>query len=170
MNIPPLPDGYFAVPDPDDPATITCWRVKDDSGRALTPSPSGAHFGPTLYRRDVPKGLKGRDRVLWVNAWYVEVRGPWDRKVREAIAADSETAGLRFAEHTDHCCRCNQPLTVAASQAMGVGPDCADIIRAKAARGAVLADSVTVRQRAVVDHLTRTDLVFAANGEENFDG
>lgn len=56
MNIPPLPDGYFAVPDPDDPTTTTLWRVKDDNGRALTASPTGAHYGPTLYRCDVPKG------------------------------------------------------------------------------------------------------------------
>lgn len=34
---PPLPDGYFAVPDPDDPFTTTCWRVKDDSGGAMHP-------------------------------------------------------------------------------------------------------------------------------------
>lgn len=167
MGITPLPDGYFAVPDPDDPSMLTCWRVKDDNGRALTASPTGAHYGPTLYRRDVPKGLKGRDRALWVNAWFTEVRGPWDRKIREAIAADPEAAGLRFAEHTHHCCRCNQPLTVSAWQ--GVGPDCAEYIRGKAARGAVLADSVTVRQRAVVERLTRTDLVSAANGKENFD-
>jgi hypothetical protein len=164
--IPPLSDGYYAVPDPDDPATITCWRVKDDSGRALTPSPTGAHFGPALYKRDVPKGLKGRERAVWVNAWYADVRAPWDRKVREAIAADPQAAGLRFAEHTDHCCRCNQPLTVQASQAMGVGPDCAELIRAKAARGAVLAEGATARQRAIVDRLTRTDLVpSAADGD-----
>lgn len=164
MNIPPLPDGYYAVPDPDDPATITCWRVKDDSGRTLAPSPSGAHFGPALYKRDLPKGLKGRERAVWINTWYAEVRGPWDRKIRAAIAVDPQAAGLRFAEHTDHCCRCNLPLTVKASQAMGVGPDCAELIRAKAARGAVLADTATVRQRAVVDRLTRTDLVSTPDG------
>lgn len=165
MTIQPLPDGYYAVPDPDDPSTTTCWRVKNDAGGALTPSPTGAHFGPTLYKRDVPKGLIGRDRAIWANRWFAEVRAPWDLRVRAAIAADPEAAGLRFAEHTDHCCRCNQPLTVKASQAMGVGPDCADIIRAKAARGAVLADSVTARQRAVVDRLTRNDLVPAVGGD-----
>lgn len=56
MTITPLLDGYYAVPDPDDPTTITCWRVKDDDGRALNASPTGAQYGPTLYRRDVPKG------------------------------------------------------------------------------------------------------------------
>lgn len=81
------------------------------------------------------------------------------------IAANPETAGLRFAEHTEHCCRCNQPLTVPASQAMGVGPDCAEIIRVKAARGAVLADTTTVRQRAVVDRLTRNDNIMLTSTE-----
>lgn len=161
----PLPDGYYAVPDPDDPTTITCWRVKDDDGRALTPSPTGAHYGPTLYRRDVPKELKAnaKERALWVNTWFIEVRGPWDRKVREAIAADPEAAGLRFADHTHHCCRCNKPLTVSAFR--GVGADCAEAIQRAAARGAVLADTVTVRQRAVVDRLTRTDAVLSAGGD-----
>lgn len=152
-----LPDGYYAVPDPDDPSTITCWRVKDDSGRTLTPSPPGAHFGPTLYKRDVPKGLVGRDRAIWANRWFAEVRAPWDLRVRAAIAADPDAAGLRFAEYTQHCCRCNQPLKVPASQANGVGPDCAEIIRAKAERGAMLANTATARQRAVMDRLTRTD-------------
>ena len=144
------------LPDPDDPFTMTCWRVKDDDGRALTPSPTGAHYGPTLYKRDLPKGLKGRDRAVWVNTWYAEVRAPWDRKVREAIAADPEAAGLRFAEHTHHCCRCNQPLNVSAFR--GVGPDCAEAIQRAAARGAVLADSVTKRRRAVVDRLLGLEL------------
>ncbi|ACU71814.1 hypothetical protein Caci_2905 [Catenulispora acidiphila DSM 44928] len=164
MTTTPLPDGYYAVPDPDDPTTTTCWRVKDDSGGALAASPSGAHYGPALYKRDLPKGLRGRERGEWITAWYQTVRHPWDRKVREAIAADPEAAGLRFAEYTHHCCRCNQPLTVPASQAAGLGPDCVEIVRAKAARGAVLADSATARQRAIVDRATRTDLVPAPNG------
>ena len=46
-----LPDGYYAVPDPDDASTVTLWQVQGGSMKAR---PAKARYGPQAYRKDAP--------------------------------------------------------------------------------------------------------------------
>jgi hypothetical protein len=46
-----LPNGYYAIPDPMDPDTMTYWRI--NNGR-VTPWPTRAKYGPKFLRKDAP--------------------------------------------------------------------------------------------------------------------
>lgn len=66
-----------------------------------------------------------------LNVWHRFERGPLVNRAREIEAmarqdrAGMEAAGLRYAERSSRCRRCNKVLTVAASLMSGYGPDCA---------------------------------------------
>lgn len=121
LSRPGIPDGYYAVPDPDNADVLTLWRVVNDNVKA---SPPKAKWGPALFTRDVPKGLSKPDRDEWVRDWFRCVRYPWDEAIRAAIAADPETAGALYAKTSIRCRNCNTPLTDESSKAAGRGPDC----------------------------------------------
>ena len=114
-----LPDGYYATPDPDNPATMTYWRAENG---CLAIWPPKAWYGPArLLKRDTPQG---RDAKLawytaWSNAWQ-----SWATRVREALETDPHGALRRFAEFSVRCCQCGRALTDDTSKVLGIGPDC----------------------------------------------
>ncbi|PRY56470.1 DUF6011 domain-containing protein [Glycomyces artemisiae] len=116
-----LADGYYAVPDPDNAATMTCWRVKDDG---MHPHPAKAWYGPDRpLRKDAP-GKPGTDEyIAWMRD-YFDTWTAWARRVKDAIAADPVAAQRHFAAKTAHCCVCGRALTDGASKILGIGPDC----------------------------------------------
>lgn len=109
-----LPEGIFAIHDPDDPASMKYWRRKDTKrGMHVYHSfrrwPAGT-IGSLLTARD------GKDP-------YVRIGG-YLARVIEAIAEDPVAAGRRFAQFCDCCCRCGKVLTDPVSKSYGIGPDC----------------------------------------------
>lgn len=116
-----IPDGYYAVPDPDKPDQLTLWRAAD--GR-IEPSPNAAIYGPVLLKRDVPAGLPKPERARWIANWFETVQRPWRQAVRVAIAADPEAAGQLYAKTAIRCRDCGRALTDQTSKAAGRGPDC----------------------------------------------
>lgn len=116
-----VPDGYYATPDPRDPAQMTYWRM-----RAGQPTvwPPRARYGPTLLRSDVPAGLRAEERSRWIQDWWTTVAQPWHQAILDQLAGDPAAAGARFAELTTRCCNCGRALTDAASRVYGIGPDC----------------------------------------------
>ena len=115
-----LPDGYYAVPDPDDTTVMTLWQVKDGIPKARPPK---ARYGPQALRKDIP-GRPGEDEyIAWMRAHF-DVVGDWLRRMRAAIAANPQAAMRAYAALTNHCCNCGRALTGSTSKALGVGPDC----------------------------------------------
>ncbi len=120
-----LPDGYYAVPAPDDPSQITYWRMSSKGQQhGLKPWPHKASYGPVLYSKDVPTGLCGQDRQDWITRWAADVRWPWHAAIRDAIASDVPAAAKRFADLTIRCCCCGRTLTEDYSKVVGIGPEC----------------------------------------------
>ncbi|WP_026931193.1 DUF6011 domain-containing protein [Glycomyces tenuis] len=120
-----LPDGYYAVPDPDDPDTMTRWRV--DSG-GMHPHPAKTWYGPARpLRKDAP-GKPGTDEyIAWMRDYFDEW-GSWARRVKEAIEANPLIARFHFTESTGHCHNCGRVLTDGTSRTLGIGPDCRERI------------------------------------------
>jgi hypothetical protein len=121
---PPLanvPTGYYAVPDPDDAAKLTLWRVVNGLPH---PSPANARYGPRLLKTAIPADLNRDGQREFIRTFHETVRLPWVRAVHAAIAADPDGAGDRFAETTVHCRDCGRPLTDETSKARRRGPDC----------------------------------------------
>lgn len=116
-----IPDGYYAVPDPDNPERLTLWHVDGDH---LVASPTSAHYGPVLHRKDVPAGLSKPDKSRWVANWFETVQRPWRVAVHAAIAADPNAAGALYAKTAVRCRDCGRPLKDETSKAAGRGPDC----------------------------------------------
>jgi len=116
-----IPNGYYAVPDPRDPDTLTMWRVIDDHIEA---TPANARYGPVLYRRDIPTGLTKPEQGRWTAEWFETVQRPWHRAIRAAITADLEAAGALYAKTAVRCRDCGRALKDATSKAAGRGPDC----------------------------------------------
>ncbi|MEU6929017.1 DUF6011 domain-containing protein [Streptomyces sp. NPDC046374] len=116
-------DGYYAIPDPDDPGTMTYWRrIRTDRKNALTGWPAKAWYGPPVPRRsDVP--VDDAERAAFVAAWSQARRAYLDRIVG-TIAEDQVTAGRRFAEFRIRCCRCGRALKDETSKTYGIGPEC----------------------------------------------
>jgi Family of unknown function (DUF6011) len=110
---------YYAVPDPTHPAQMTYWA---DSPHGLRPWPTKAHYGPVLYRNDVP--VTGAGRRAWVADWFEHVRRPWHALIRDAVAADPHACQARFAAFTSRCCCCGRRLTDPSSKVYGIGPEC----------------------------------------------
>jgi hypothetical protein len=116
-----LPDGYYAVPDPDAPALMTLWHVKD--GKTNARPPKGTRYGPQARRGDVP-GRPGDDEyIAWMRKYFDAVT-EWHGRVRAAIAANPQAAMRAYAALTNHCCNCGRFLRDGTSRAIGIGPDC----------------------------------------------
>lgn len=130
----PIPEGYYAVPDPDDPATMTYWR------RAITPKasslkawPAKAWFGPAVPRRaDVPEDRAERDRFA---AAWTESRRVYMTKIIDAILSELDDARRRFSTFATRCWSCGRTLRDETSKTLGIGPECrADMDPAALAR------------------------------------
>lgn len=116
-------DRYFAVPDPDDQAVMTYWREHEDRYgiRRFSPWPDKAHYGPVLWKRDLPRDPKAKRAMR--EAHWARSR-EWRTKVRALVDADRFTAGKRFADWQVRCCFCGRALTEEHSKVYGVGPEC----------------------------------------------
>lgn len=115
----PLPDGYYAITDPDNAETMTYWRAS--KGR-LAIWPAKAWYGPArLLKRDAPAD---RDEMrAWYTAWS-DTWAAWATRVRTALDADQAAALRRFARFSIRCCQCGRRLTDDTSKVYGVGPEC----------------------------------------------
>lgn len=145
-----IEDGYYAIPDPDDPGTMTYWRrTRTARTSSLKPWPAKARYGPAVPRRsDIPADRAARDR--FVTAW-LEARRTYLARVVAAITAGPEAAGCRFAELGVRCCKCGRALSDETSKVYGIGPECRSGISA-----AVLARYYTPKVgRAHAQALTR---------------
>ncbi|MFJ2206011.1 DUF6011 domain-containing protein [Streptomyces microflavus] len=119
----PIPEGYYAIPDPDDATTMTYWR------RAITPKvsdlkpwPAKAWNGPPIPRRaDVPTDRHERDRFA---AAWMESRRVYMAKVITAVLAELDDARRRFSTFTIRCWSCGRTLRDETSKAYGIGPEC----------------------------------------------
>lgn len=117
-----IPDGYYAVPDPDDPGTMTYWRQRTDThGPALTSWPPRARYGPLVYRRDVPKDPD--ERRAFAERYHARLAA-WMDRVRDALTDDIDGARARFAVFQVRCCVCGRALRDAKSKTLGMGPEC----------------------------------------------
>lgn len=113
-----LPAGYYAVPDPDDPAVLTCWRWSTTgTARGLRRFSGGAAYGePTRPSRGSP-----HTNTLLARLSYRD----WLRVVLAAVRSDPEAAAVRFAETTGRCRCCGRRLTDPRSvSTLGIGPEC----------------------------------------------
>lgn len=132
-----IPDGYYALLNPNNPTAMTYWRARSGT---LTAWPARARYAPTLLKRDVPEGLRGRERYEWANRWYAEHARPWHTALQAALAADPDGSRARFAALTTRCAECARRLTDDKSKLLGFGPDCRRALRLD---DAVLTASVT---------------------------
>ena len=127
---PDIPDGYYAVPDPNGHGQLTAWRAVNGH---LKSSPANARYGPALFKSDLA-GLSPLERQRRVHDWFETVRWPWDRAIRAAIVADPEAAGALYAKTTVRCRDCGISLRDPVSKRDGRGPDCraklADAVKA----------------------------------------
>lgn len=130
-----IPDGYYAVPDPDNPQTMTYWRYRNGSGQRW---PAKAWYGPPrLLKRDAPTD---RDELnAWGRAWN-ERYFAWHDRVIAAIAAAPDECRARFAALATRCSWCARTLTDEKSKLLGYGPDCR---RALQLDDGALAETVT---------------------------
>ena len=120
-----LPDGFYAVPDPDDESVMTRWRVK---GGKWSPHPAKTWYGPARpLRKDAPDAPGTDAYIAWMRAHFDQYDA-WRRRTLAAIEANPLLARWRFAESTAHCNNCGRALTDGSSRLMGIGPDCRDLI------------------------------------------
>jgi hypothetical protein len=114
-----IPDGYYAVPDPDEPGAMTYWRAR---GGRTQPWPAKAWYGPARpLRRDVPTD---RDkRSAFISAWNLRYFA-WHDRLLAALTADLDGARARFAVFQIRCCSCGRALRDAKSKTFGIGPEC----------------------------------------------
>jgi hypothetical protein len=122
-----LPDGYYAVEDPDGPDepggdAMTLWRVVRGE---VWPYPKSAPYGPRLHRKDAPADPE--ERYAW-RAAGMDYWRAWKARVVDVLRADPVSAQFRFGEHTARCCICGRVLTGGTSRMLGVGPDCRDAL------------------------------------------
>lgn len=143
--MPGLPDGYYAIPDPDDAGTMTYWRARGDR---LTAWPRDAWYGPAaLLKADAPADIQATRE--WHQEW-LDRRGEWFDRLRKALHTDPATAQRRFAEFWVRCFICARPLTDDTSKTLGIGPDC----RRGLDPAALAAINTPVIARAHAQHLT----------------
>ncbi|MBV6697479.1 hypothetical protein KV557_10115 [Kitasatospora aureofaciens] len=118
-----IPDGYYAVPCPNDPALMTYWRrTTTSTTNALTRWPAKAAYGPRPPRRsEMPD-----DRAEWkaiLDAWSDRATA-YHQRILTAVLADPAAAARRFADLRTKCSQCGRPLRDAESKLYAVGPDC----------------------------------------------
>lgn len=118
--------GYYAVPDPDQPAQqMTYWHLHVLHLGApvmnVAPWPPRARYGPVLLRKDVPKDREGRIAALRA---YDRVLTAWNIRLRTALAADPAAAAARFAELSTRCFCCARKLRSDRWKVLGIGPEC----------------------------------------------
>ncbi|PZT74492.1 MULTISPECIES: hypothetical protein [unclassified Streptomyces] len=92
-KLPTLPDGTYAVPDPDDPDTLTLWKVTAGSLDAWPPRRRWAPRMPPP-----PAGLSPGERREHRERWYAAVYWPWKVAVAASIADDPGRAADRFRD------------------------------------------------------------------------
>lgn len=115
-----LPDGYYAVLDPADPATMTYWRVRNGN---VTPWPARAKYGPVFLRKDGPS--RGDDDAYRAHVRrVVDELNAWHNAVFAALAVDDVAARARFAALKTRCFVCCRVLTDPATKVGGIGPEC----------------------------------------------
>jgi len=102
-----IPDGYYAVADPDNPDVVVCQRRRSKPKPSVKTTLHG-ELGPASRCRS----KNTAERLAW-----------WNELVA-AIEADPRGAMKRFADFTGKCCICGRKLTVAASKFNGIGPEC----------------------------------------------
>lgn len=111
-----IPEGLYAVLDPEKPDRMEYWCRKDvrtkRGPRPLFKAWPPGKFGPEL-----------RGGVRPVRGHLVQVI--------EAIASDPIAAQKRFAQFSLRCCFCGKPLTDPRSKTYGIGPECRKGIRAE---------------------------------------
>lgn len=95
--MPPLPDGSYGVPDPNDPDVMTLWHVQDGKRRAWPP---GRRWAPRPPSRD-PVALPGEHREAR-ERWYLDVYWSWVRAVHEEILRDLPAARSQFEHWVQH--------------------------------------------------------------------
>ncbi|MFD6935287.1 DUF6011 domain-containing protein [Streptomyces goshikiensis] len=118
-----IPEGYYAIPDPADPDTITYWRrILTEKRTTLKAWPAKAWYGPPVPRRsEVPEDPAAREAF---GAAWSESRRAYIAQVAATIAADPVAAGRRFSEFSIRCCYCARKLRDELSRCYGIGPEC----------------------------------------------
>lgn len=90
-QLPTLPPGRYAVPDPDHPDVTTFWWVPEEGGlKAWPPGRRWAPLPPNTPALPAPERAARRER------WYAAHYWPWKRAVVDAILTDLEGARARF--------------------------------------------------------------------------
>lgn len=89
--IPRPPDGAYAVPDPQDPAVTTLWRVAYGELHAWPPRRRWAPRPPKADPALTPEERRARRE-----RWYAEVYWPWKFAVAEEIRRAPEAAAALF--------------------------------------------------------------------------
>lgn len=115
-----LPDGYYAIPDPMTPGTMTYWRI---AGNRAVPWPPRVKYGPRFLRADAPP-KDDKDAYAAHFRRCREQLGVWMWAVRVALTVEADTARARFAALTTRCCICGRTLTDHATKVAGIGPEC----------------------------------------------
>lgn len=114
-----LPDGHYAVLDPQDPDVMTYWRVR--SGR-MSAWPAKAWHGPARpLSADAPQDRE--QRIAWMRDFQATYRA-WMEQLHAALGADPGTARRQYADLTVRCCQCGRSLRDDVSKVVGIGPDC----------------------------------------------
>lgn len=102
-----IPDGYYAVADPDNPDVMVCQRRHSRPKPSVKTTLHGEQRSASRCRSKEPN-----ERIAW-----------WD-DVFAAIEADPQAAMKRFADFTGRCCICGRKLTDPRSKLDGMGPEC----------------------------------------------
>jgi hypothetical protein len=95
-ELPDLPDGGYAVPDPDRPGVMTLWSVVRGIPRDFPEGTRWRPWPPSFTHLDRP----ARDEAR--SSWYRDVYFRWREQVSAAIAADPEAARTAFVAAAGH--------------------------------------------------------------------
>lgn len=95
-EIPGIPDGHYAVPDPNNPGRLTLWEVRAGVPRDW---PKGSRWRP---RPPSMAHVDEGERAEAYRRWYDGVYFPWRDQVSQAIVRDPEAAAAAFVEASGH--------------------------------------------------------------------